>query len=259
MEILHFTLKGQNAFFKKPDVNTYVYYTYGNVHKVALLGMLGAVLGYDGYTKMHGYEKQKKQLQPKKSYPEFYEKLKNIKISILPSKKFSNGVIPKKVQAFNNSVGYASKEAGGNLIVTEQWLEKPEWEICILLDCEEALKIKEKLCSHKCIYYPYLGKNDHPADIVDVKVEKANQISEKMGKISCFVPEDLGELSNLNNKKKKELKFPISFIYKEALPIDMDGWTNQYIMKKMLYTDGSITVKDTPVYELNDKKRIIFY
>ena len=259
MEILHFTLKGQNAFFKKPDVNTYVYYTYGNIHKVALLGMLGAVLGYGGYTEMYGYEKQRKELQPKESYPEFYEKLRNIKVSILPSKKFSNGVISKKVQAFNNSVGYASKEAGGNLIVKEQWLEKPEWEICILLDCEEALKIKEKLCNHKCIYYPYLGKNDHPADIVNVKVEEAMQVTKKMERVSCFVPEDLGELSDLDYDEKEDLDAFETFVYKEALPIAIDGWTNQYIMKKMLYTDGFITVKDTPVYELNDKKRIIFY
>lgn len=28
-------------------------------------------------------------------------------------------------------MGYASKEQGGNLIVKEQWLEKPKWEISI--------------------------------------------------------------------------------------------------------------------------------
>ena len=44
METLKFTLAGQNAFFKKPDVNEYCYFTYGHIHKVALLGMLGAML-----------------------------------------------------------------------------------------------------------------------------------------------------------------------------------------------------------------------
>ena len=46
MEILRFRLSGKNAFFKKPEVNTYCYFTYGNIHKVALLGMFGAILGY---------------------------------------------------------------------------------------------------------------------------------------------------------------------------------------------------------------------
>lgn len=59
-----------------------------------------------------------------------------MKIAILPLN--NKGIISKKIQIFNNSVGYASKEQGGNLIVKEQWLENPKWEICILLDCEEA-------------------------------------------------------------------------------------------------------------------------
>ena len=50
MESLCFTLSGKTAFFKKPEVNTYVYFTYGNIHKVALLGIFGAILGYGGHT-----------------------------------------------------------------------------------------------------------------------------------------------------------------------------------------------------------------
>ena len=45
-------------------------------------------------------------------YPEFYDKLKDIKISISPN---NEGYFEKKVQVFNNSVGYASKEQGGSL------------------------------------------------------------------------------------------------------------------------------------------------
>ena len=52
MKILKFTLKGKTGFFKKPDVNTYLYFTYGNIHKVALLGMFGAILGLSGYNSM---------------------------------------------------------------------------------------------------------------------------------------------------------------------------------------------------------------
>ena len=49
MDVLKFQLSGETAFFKRPDVNTYLYFTYGNIHKVALLGMLGAIMGYKGY------------------------------------------------------------------------------------------------------------------------------------------------------------------------------------------------------------------
>ena len=39
MEAIKFTLSGRNAFFKKPEVNAVHYYTYGQIHKVALLGI----------------------------------------------------------------------------------------------------------------------------------------------------------------------------------------------------------------------------
>ena len=48
MKVVRFTLSGKNAFFKKPEVNACYYFTYGQIHKVALLGMFGAIAGYDG-------------------------------------------------------------------------------------------------------------------------------------------------------------------------------------------------------------------
>lgn len=259
MEVLRFTLKGSHAFFKKPEMNSYVYFTYGNVHKVAMMGIFGAILGYAGYTQMQPYTKQKKKSEVTESYPEFYKSLKDVKISVIPSKRYKHGVIPKKIQAFNNSVGYASKEQGGNLIVKEQWLENPEWEICVLIDCEEAEKIKESICSHKCIYYPYLGKNDHFADIINISVEDAKAIDFEMGCLQCLAPEDQIESVDLDEDEMEEMDAFSEFRYKEALPMGMDGWTNQYIMKNMIYTDEVVTTKDVPVYELNDQKKIIFY
>ena len=109
MEALQFTLSGKDAFFKKPEVNTYHYYTFGQIHKVVLLGMFGAILGYGGYAQKK-WESPKKGEPAVEDYPEFYERLKDIKISIIPQNE--RGYIPKKIQIFNNSVGYASGEIG---------------------------------------------------------------------------------------------------------------------------------------------------
>ena len=115
MKILKFTLSGKSAFFKKPDVNSNLYFTYGNVHKIALTGIFGAILGYGGYNSMNIKRifNKKSTEKDKGEFPEFYEKLRNLKISITPNGE--KGFISKKVQVFNNSVGYASKEQGGNL------------------------------------------------------------------------------------------------------------------------------------------------
>ena len=47
MKALKFILSGKTAFFKVPMVNSVCYFTYGNIHKPALLGMFGAILGCD--------------------------------------------------------------------------------------------------------------------------------------------------------------------------------------------------------------------
>lgn len=259
MEILRFRLSGKHAFFKKPEVNN-VYFTYGNIHKVALLGIFGAILGYGGYTQMQNFKKKKKKQTLEQSFPEFYEKLEDLKISILPVNE--KGFISKKIQIFNNSVGYACKEKGGNLIVKEQWLENPQWEICVCIDSEEAEKIKEAICGHRCVYYPYLGKNEHFADISHIVVENANVCEFKMGKFDCFAPTDMVEIVDLDEDEEEELELFGLFQYKEALPYQMDSWTNQYILKSFIYTDNALKLKEdcaANVYQLNDGKKIIFY
>lgn len=258
MEILRFTLSGQIACFRKPEVNSYCYFTFGNIHKVALLGIFGALLGYGGYTQMQGFVKTKRQEGLTQGFPEFYEKLKDLKVSILPMKG-SKGAITKKIQTFNNSVGYASKELGGNLVVKEQWLENPAWEICLLVDSDEAEKVRDAVCGRKCVYYPYLGKNDHPADIMRIELEEARECSFDLGRLECLAPKQKVEIADLDYEEKEELGAFDSFRYQEALPVGMDVWMNQYIMETFLYTDAFVEVRDASVYQLADGRKILFY
>ncbi len=239
LKVLRFQLAGRTAFFKKPEVNTYGYFTYGMIHKVALLGMFGAILGYGGYTK---------QYRDKTDYPEFYEKLSGLKIAILPAE---NGCFAKKMQNFNNSVGYASFEQGGNLIVREQWLENPKWIIYVLIDCQEAQVLSEAMSQNKCVYIPYLGSNDHPADITGVEILEGketvnydkidtlfyrNKVSYQAKKGSVFF--------NMNVKIHK---------YEEYLPVALDESFNQYILEPLVYTNAKIERYEDRVYTIADK------
>lgn len=240
MKVLKFTLEGKTAFFKKPDVNTYLYFTYGNIHKVAMLGIFGAILGYKGYN----------QMKKKDDLPEFYEKLKDIKIGIVPKNK--NGIINKKVQVFNNSVGYASKEAGGNLIVKEQWLENPSWDIYLLLDGEESLKIEEAIKSRSFIYLPYLGKNDHIAEISSVStldVEEAKRIDSIE---SLMIKEEFSLVEREYDILSGEEYVP-TFKYEEKLPVELDSVTNSYITKALMMTNSYLKYEElNNVYKVND-------
>lgn len=236
MEVLKFNLKGRTAFFKKPDVNTHLYFTYGSIHKMAVLGILGAMMGMGGYNQQN---------ESKSKFPEFYEKLKDLKISIVP--KNEKGYIPKKVQVFNNSVGYASKEQGGNLIIKEQWLESPNWDIYVLIDEGEiSRELKRRLKEFDFEFIPYLGKNDHFADISDVKCFDIDELKE-VKEIESYFPRSILEDIKSSSKKKY-------WKVEEVLPIGIEETANQYIYEKMLATNFEVEIKKKEgIYKVDEK------
>ncbi|WP_042274349.1 type I-B CRISPR-associated protein Cas5b [[Clostridium] dakarense] len=245
MKALKFNLSGKTAFFKKPEVNTYLYFTYGTIHKVALMGIIGSCLGLGGYNQQNKED----------DYPEFYEKLKDLKFAIVP--KNEGGYINKKVQVFNNSVGYASKEEGGNLIVKEQWLENPAWDIYILLDNSDICKnIEKRFSERKFIYIPYLGKNDHVANIIDVQViEDIKEVSDFNKLDSIFVKEEFEFIKDdgFDDFDFGDLDKEVEFKYQEKLPYKLELSTNQYILKTFIYTNMKVAkITDSKVYSVDN-------
>jgi len=258
MEAISFILSGKTAHFKKPDVNSYAYFTYNNIHKPALLGMLGAILGFGGYTQLFDKidklnqqlatlkGKEKKELQDiikqeKLKYPEYYEKLKNLRISIKPLSK--TGYFNKKIQVFNNSVGYASREKGGNLIVREQWLENPKWQIFLLEDGSVDIKLFEKLKDYlqnsKTEFIPYLGKNDHPAKIENIRIinmiRNENYFSVKLS--SIFMNENF--VVNSFPPRGEQ-----GFMHKEFLPLSLKEKFHLYEVTPFIYTNFKVEAKN---------------
>lgn len=241
MKVLKFKLSGKTAFFKRPDVNTFYYFTYGQVHKVALMGIFGAILGLGGYNSM----------KKEDSYPEFYTLLKDIKISIVPCSY--KGFFSKKVQYFNNSVGYASKETGGNLIIKEQWLENPAWDIYVIIEDDITNNLANAIKNRTCKYIPYLGKNDHYADIEYINIYENINEAENPKRIDSFVPKELIEI-DIEDEEGEVIK---PFKYEETLPISLDV-NNLYEFKKLVFTNMLIMNKKCDVYTIEDKNIVFF-
>lgn len=256
MDALKFTLSGRTAFFKKPDVNTYYYFSYGTIHKVALLGILGAICGFSGYNSQS--------LNKKQVYPEFYEKLKDINIGIVP--RNDKGYISKKIQTFNNSVGYASKELGGNLIVKEQWLENPKWDIYILMNENVPKDLKERLVKSKFKYIPYLGKNDHMANIENVEViENIEKLEDTDRLDSLFIKDNFGikkqdsEFDDLLGTGDIQDEYVSLYKCQEMLPISLEETTNKYNLETFIYTNSELNgLKNCKVYKCNDNNIFFF-
>lgn len=232
MKALKFTLSGNTAFFKVSSVNSNCYFTYGNIHKPALLGIFGAILGYSGYMNQNS------------TYPEYYDKLKDLQISIIPNRRN----FKKKIQVFNNSVGYASKQEGGNLIVKEQWLEDPSWTVYVMISNEESEKLADHMIHRRCVYIPYLGKNDHPADIYDISYVEISENKE----LGCMI-NSLSPYDGINFDMSEA-----TFKYEEFLPIRLDSELNQHELQKFILTDVIAEGAQMAVYKAEDKN-IVFY
>lgn len=251
METLTFKLSGKTGFFKQPDVNTYQYYTYGHIHKVALLGIFGAILGLDGYNQQNKSD----------SFPEFYAQLQHLKVAIQPLNE--EGYIPKKVQVFNNSVGYASKEEGGNLIVKEQWLEMPAWQIYLLFDNLEAdvllQDLKSRFLEKRFVYLPYLGKNDHYANIEGIEVYPLKaQSPDSPVRIHSLFPKLSGTLVPQDHLFLDDTE-ALDFKYEERLPLAIDPDSNQYQTIPFVYTNIPVKLLDTTTVHQTAQNNLIFF
>lgn len=238
MKVLKFKLSGDHAFFKKPDVNTYYYFTYGHVHKIALMGILGAIMGYGGYSQ----QKDRGDV-----YPEFYTNLKHIKVGIQPWKKgqVHKGYFTKKVQTFNNTVGYANKD--GNLIVKEQWLENPSWNIYIIIDGVTEDKLCERIVNSRSTFVPYLGKNDHMANIGEIQIIEGERLSLSQPIIfnSLYLKDHFSiSIENNNDLWSNDYNPGLNYKYEERLPVELDEVTNQYITRYFVYTNNKVELRE---------------
>ena len=256
LETIKFELSSRMAIIKKPDSNE-TYYTYTFPHKIMIYGILGAIIGLNGY---NYYSLKKCLKEDVEELPEFYSKLCNLKIAIVPY--IDNKNFKKKIQSFNNSVGYASQEQGNNLIVKEQCLENPKWDIYIMdNNSDEYNKIKEYLLNRKCEYIPYIGKNDHFSNIKNVEVfniesksnsEKIDSIFDK--DILADYIDDFDEMFawDFTGKKDKEYE------YTEVNPTKLNekiGYTN---FKKFIFTNKFLKIKEnSDLFFVNGK--IIYY
>lgn len=148
-KLISIDLKADFGFFRKPDANNTINLSYNILHKPALLGILGAIIGLEGY-------------KEKDKMPEYFEVLKHLNIGIEPL-AHEKGIYQKTVIKYTNTVGYANN--GSNYLTEEATLIKPAYRVYILL--ELANEIEQKLFDYlkKGIaeYLPYFGKNEFSA------------------------------------------------------------------------------------------------
>ena len=267
-KLISFDIKADFGFLKKPDINEGIYLTYNCLHKPALLGILGAIIGLGGFYQSY----VQKNKAAGNSLPEYFDKLSDIKIGIQPLAVKGNFV--KTVIKYNNSVGYASEEQGGNLIVNEQTLIKPSYRVFLLLHLDNGYekKLFEYINNSECEFIPYLGKNDFQIwwdknNVKEYSFTKNHAVSESHPIENLFI-KPAGKTIRQNTANQVDEIFdwyqPITndfFIFFERLPIGYDGQTSNYEFDNFVFTDRRLIpsfLNDTSnIFHLSDEDKFV--
>ncbi len=229
------------AVLKKPDVNKDIYLTYNILHKPMLLGILGSIIGLDGYRK-NG------------EIPEYYKVLKDLKIGIQPlqpANPFFKASYQKTTITYNNSVGYASQEAGGNLIISEQTLIEPCFRCYILIDFEKDnqsntvySRLYNNLLNGESHYIPYLGKNEFQASWMDstgrILFNEYQYFGEKQPESEFRILSVFSDDKTIKPimDDPDNIEFSMPFFYFEHLPFTFHDHLLQYELKLFKYTNA---------------------
>ena len=244
------------GFFKKPFSNEKLdlYLTFNMLHKPAMLGILGSILGLSGYKK-------------NRELPEHYEKLKSLRVGIEPIEKnkagrilHENGIFPKTNVKYNNAVGYANeteyplKIRGGTILnIHEQIIVAPAYKCYILFDNSIELKLQSKLAEYLknsyAEYLPYFGKNEFSCwwekesykeyELYDIDKDNSFAVDSIFYLTESSLKESKSSLS-VSDFFNTEKSSP--YAYFERLPI---GFTKvedsyQYEIEKFIYSNFKI-------------------
>lgn len=246
------------GMLKKPDTNQPIYLTFNMLHKPALLGIFGAIIGEKGF-------------QKKGELPDYYIKLNQLKIGIEPL-NHENGNYQKSTVKFNNATGFGNlgeekidgktQKHGATDNIVEQFLIAPAFKCYVYFDGSIDSEIEERLYnnlkSYQAEYIPYLGKNEHSVWWKNFKEDYIfNQEINKEIKInSIYIKE-----SPFKDNKVVQFFNPIfdsqlkgnSFSYFERLPVAYDDIGNknyQYKYESFAFTDWTLETKETTKYLL---------
>ena len=216
--LVSFTIKAEFGMFKKPDINDKIFISYNMIHKPYLMGILGAIMGYAGHN----------QNQDKTQMPEYYQKLKNLKVGISPSNEYG-GILKKEFILFNNTIN------GTTANIREQTLINPAYRIYLELDEDD--KLIERLKKNEAIYPPYMGKNEFTLWWDDFKIH--NKYEKVMSKKKFEVKTIIKKSENfiLKNSGYKERTTNYFYLF-ERLPIGFDEQLKQYVYDDFMYTNS---------------------
>ena len=137
----------------------------------------------------HGDEYYKiiEELESEIQYPEYYKRLKHLKIGIKPNGNFPFNKIVNRYNSRNSYFGGGKYE---NIICDEQLLIKPSYRIYVYDDTKEELidELSKRIEDNNPIFMPYLGKNEFIVSFDNIQtIDNVRQIKNTEHVSSVFI------------------------------------------------------------------------
>jgi len=236
MKLISFDIESNFGFFRKPESNNTLNVSYNMIHRPAILGILGAIIGLEGY-------------KEKGKFPEYYKRLNHLKIGITPLNHEQGNYLKTPIK-YSNTVGYANK--GATFLTEELTLIAPKYRVYLLLNLnsDDDTSLYNSLKSKKTEFIPYFGKNEFTAwwdNFIEYEFSLVNSETHLSGKLETLfvrnqiVKESIAEdnssfLDLLDTDDFDE----VPFMYFERLPVDFDMDLIQYQMEEMVFTNYKI-------------------
>lgn len=153
--LIKFNIQGQFAFFKN-HINRRENFSYPTIHKPAILGMLGAILGLNGFSSLNEL-----------GYIEYIRTLSD-KVSVSILKKEQTNYVENII---NDSTCLKITTSESNVIQQrEHFLSNPNFDVYLKIDDNDLFKkIHYALVNKEYVYYPNLGKSYLPATITNIE------------------------------------------------------------------------------------------
>jgi len=260
-KLISVDMRSAFGHLKKNDMNDGISLTYTYLHKPALLGIFGAIIGLGGYSQAFA---EQESVKPKKGekkiirLPQYYTAFRHLRLSVGLTDP-ARGTFAKTIIGYNNSVGYANN--GATLQISEQTLVCPEYRVYVELDTEQELerKLYESLLEGRCEFIPYLGKNDFTLHWKN-PIEYDYQLLSRRNDIrisSLFLRKDATvKQIRTDNSVDNEWEYvydnvvledtPKSnmFMFLETLPHSYHDQTGHYVTREFAYTNWTLKLDD---------------
>jgi len=250
MQAISFEIGGKFGFFHWGKTKGDRRVTNIFISRTEVLGILGAIVGLDGYSQRNFRVKNKSDIKET-----FYESLGGLNVSIIPKQVpsfFTDHLIHRSMKHINLK---------GSLMVEMEGLVEPSYKIVLsqgLVDNKTFEKVMMYLKRGWAEYIPYFGKNGFPVEISNVKEEQLLNLEENQE----YVVDSLYKQSNVN-KMPKVLKSKLinlennDYHYSENLKDFCEEEPPKIINKQTIWSSFKVTL-NSKVYETEEKEKIVF-